>query len=67
MKYCPTCGAQLEDDARFCSNCGSKLPEESMPEQQTSAALKGISFWPLVKRVRSAGISTENLKNLMMI
>lgn len=25
MKYCPNCGAQLPDNARFCSVCGSQL------------------------------------------
>lgn len=24
-KFCPKCGAQLEENARFCSNCGNKL------------------------------------------
>ena len=23
MKTCPQCGKQLEDDARFCSQCGA--------------------------------------------
>lgn len=26
MKYCPHCGAQQEDAARFCSDCGSAFP-----------------------------------------
>lgn len=25
MKYCPNCGAQLPDDARFCGSCGTSL------------------------------------------
>ena len=25
MKFCPKCGAQLEEIARFCSNCGNQL------------------------------------------
>ena len=25
MKYCPGCGANIEDDARFCPKCGRKL------------------------------------------
>ena len=25
MKKCPNCGADLDDDARFCSNCGESL------------------------------------------
>lgn len=26
-KYCPYCGAKLEDDFIFCNHCGKKLPE----------------------------------------
>ena len=29
MKYCPTCGAQMEDSASFCNNCGSSLSSGS--------------------------------------
>ena len=24
-RYCPQCGAKVDDDSTFCSNCGSKL------------------------------------------
>lgn len=36
MKYCPTCGAQLPDNATFCSNCGARLgaPQYQQPYQQ---------------------------------
>ncbi len=27
MKTCPRCGASCADDDRFCSNCGSPMPE----------------------------------------
>ena len=26
MSYCPECGAENSDDARFCENCGTRLP-----------------------------------------
>lgn len=25
MKYCQYCGTQIEDNAKFCPNCGSRL------------------------------------------
>ena len=32
MKFCPTCGNQLNDDAGFCPNCGTKMGESQAPE-----------------------------------
>lgn len=29
MKICPSCGRSMEDDARFCENCGAALPDET--------------------------------------
>jgi zinc-ribbon domain len=31
MKFCPTCGAQLREGARFCENCGTALATQSPP------------------------------------
>lgn len=33
MKKCPLCGHEMEDEARFCSDCGEKMPE-SHPAQE---------------------------------
>ncbi|MBC7253781.1 MAG: zinc ribbon domain-containing protein [Actinobacteria bacterium] len=48
MKYCPQCGNENRDEARFCVRCGNRLPEpqaeeppappESLPEQPTPYA-----------------------------
>ena len=27
MKFCPNCGTQVDDDCKFCSECGAKKPE----------------------------------------
>ena len=36
MKFCPNCGAPIEDGHKFCANCGEKLdapaPVEMPPE-----------------------------------
>ena len=29
MKLCPFCGSELNDDAKFCGECGKPLPEEA--------------------------------------
>ena len=33
MKYCPRCGAQLSDDAAFCSNCGTPFEAQQTQYQ----------------------------------
>ena len=27
---CPSCGSPITDDARFCSHCGNKLPDNTL-------------------------------------
>lgn len=34
MKYCPRCGAQLPDNAMFCSACGTQFGAPQQPYQQ---------------------------------
>ena len=34
-KYCVACGAELDDDADFCSNCGYKVHEEKVDNDIT--------------------------------
>ena len=33
MKFCSNCGKQLNDDAMFCSGCGSKQVAAPQPQQ----------------------------------
>ncbi len=59
MKYCPNCGAQLPDNANFCSNCGTRFgavpqqnyqqqPQYQQPFQQPAPPQK-MSYWDKVK------------------
>ena len=41
MKFCPKCGAQLVDEARFCSKCGTKQPNmENAPAPQPAPVVE---------------------------
>ena len=31
MKTCPNCGAQMQDDSMFCSECGAHFAQQSPP------------------------------------
>ncbi len=33
MKFCPNCGAPIEEGHKFCANCGEKLPVSDMPAE----------------------------------
>lgn len=37
MKYCPDCGNELKEGAKFCNACGSNIAAERAVPQQTSA------------------------------
>ena len=34
MMYCPNWGAQMDDDARFCPNCGNMVSPPAPPEPE---------------------------------
>lgn len=40
VKYCPSCGEELVDNANFCKNCGANLnssaPRAKVPERPVS-------------------------------
>lgn len=33
-KICPTCGAHIPREARFCMQCGGVMPEDPFPEEE---------------------------------
>ncbi len=46
MVFCPHCGAQLQDQSKFCTRCGGKLEsgaaQSAVPQQVTGAALAAL-------------------------
>lgn len=61
--YCPHCGHKLDDDARFCSECGQALPEaaegaatKASPEKpMASAAPRTGNLGSQVSEIRGRG------------
>ena len=45
MKLCEHCGAPAEDNARFCTNCGSGFPEETVADAAGAAAQAGSASY----------------------
>lgn len=42
---CPSCGAAVGRDARFCSNCGRRMPEAA-PEAEEAPSLDDVRYCP---------------------
>ena len=65
MKFCPTCGAQLEDEALFCTACGAKLvpaqpdpavqPQEPVVQPQEPVAQAQQPVVPPVQQNQQGG------------
>lgn len=32
MRYCPYCGAEVDEDSIYCLKCGKKFPEKTPPK-----------------------------------
>ena len=43
MKYCENCGAELEDSAVFCDECGARV--ETVPHEAVSFCWISSSDW----------------------
>lgn len=62
MKRCIDCGAELEDDARFCSDCGASQPEIVDEEAgETLPAVMGAKSWKRVERIAKTRVAGERM------
>ncbi|MEM0075111.1 MAG: zinc ribbon domain-containing protein [Nitrososphaerota archaeon] len=41
--FCPKCGVQLPDDAKFCYKCGSQVVTQQQPEKRNVIAPNGVT------------------------
>lgn len=42
---CPACGSTMPRDARFCSSCGRRMPEET-PEAEEAPSMADVNYCP---------------------
>jgi hypothetical protein len=45
-RFCPSCGTEVEADARFCPSCGTTLALEGEDEPRADAQLPPAPAWP---------------------
>ena len=68
MKYCPECGAQVKDTAKFCMKCGCNIAQYEAeqaggvilsgmrrPPRRRGAVLSGMRFPPGRRRAGNRG------------
>ena len=56
MSYCPNCGAQLPDNANFCSACGARIdaPRQNyrQPQYQQAQQPQKMTYMDRVRQAR---------------
>ena len=59
MIICPNCGTQLADGTRFCSKCGSRLPEAAAPQMPAEPQ---VSAEPIIRKAAKEKNAAPKLK-----
>jgi class 3 adenylate cyclase/tetratricopeptide (TPR) repeat protein len=66
VKTCPACGADNAADARFCSNCGARLEEPTVPHEERK--LVSVLFVDLVgSTARADGADPEDVREALRL
>ncbi len=62
MKYCKNCGAQMSDDAKFCTKCGFQVVEEQVDANPTEQPKAEQSVPEQPKTDQSVSVAVEKKK-----
>lgn len=62
-KFCTTCGATLEDNATFCTNCGT--PQDAAPQQNSAPSSNATPASNAAEAVKNtfSGVSFSSVKD----
>ena len=70
MKYCEKCGAEMNDDALFCSKCGAKVEvkqEEKPAEESTPEVEQVKESAPKQKIKQKTAIHEQKVKEFLPV
>lgn len=60
MKFCPECGTQLNDEARFCAHCGAQSVS-SMPQADSANSTHEKATMPISRLIKRSTILERRL------
>jgi len=72
MAYCPRCGKQNPDDAKYCNNCGADLAtgggsyrrrDEDRCNEECSRGRSGLLVWGIIVVIIGIGIIISAIAN----
>ncbi|MFB6284204.1 MAG: zinc-ribbon domain-containing protein [Halobacteria archaeon] len=59
MSYCPECGAEVSEKAKFCSECGGSLTSEAEKTEEASIEDRSVNTRSPEQTVEDKGIHTN--------
>ncbi|HVP23668.1 MAG TPA: zinc ribbon domain-containing protein [Conexivisphaerales archaeon] len=66
MKFCPTCGANVDDEMKLCANCGTDLrtPQQEPLVEKLTIESCGVTFGYMVLTVKNSGTAPLTIEKV---